>query len=117
MTRPPENPSRKLIAVSLLLVLATFVVYWRTQFHSLLFFDDRDYLQEWHVRQGLNWGGIVWAFTKVHFSNWHPLTSIVYMLERQVFGLNARAFHLVEIFGHALNTLVLFGLLRRMTGF
>ena len=58
---------------------------------------------------------IRWAFTTGHAGNWHPLTWISHMLDIQLFGLNPQGHHLMNLFFHIANTLLLFFVLHRMT--
>jgi protein O-mannosyl-transferase len=66
--------------------------------------------------RGLTWHGVAWAFTTEHAVNWHPLTWLSHMLDVQLYGLDAGAHHLTNLLFHIGNTLLLFGLLHRMTG-
>ena len=61
--------------------------------------------------------GFVWAFTHVDSSNWHPLTWISHMLDCQLYGLNAGGHHLTNVLLHTATAILLFPVLRRMTGF
>ncbi|MGA3285285.1 MAG: tetratricopeptide repeat protein [Verrucomicrobiota bacterium] len=65
---------------------------------------------------GLTWKGVVWAFTAQHAGYWHPLTWLSHMLDVQMFGLNAGGHHLTGLLLHVANTMLLFLVLRRMTG-
>jgi tetratricopeptide (TPR) repeat protein len=56
------------------------------------------------------------AFISPHAGNWHPLTTISHMLDCQLYGLNAGGHHATNIILHTIAVLLLFGLLRRMTG-
>src|SRR5438874_1644374 len=104
-----DSPSPyRALAICSALVVTTLAVYWRAQYYPFLFFDDRDYLENFHVRSGASFANALWFFSHVHFSNWHPLTSIVYMFERQFFGLNPRPFHLVNILLHSANSVLVF---------
>jgi len=79
--------------------------------------DDAVYVYEnSHVRDGLAWEGIRWAFSTFNAHNWHPLTWLSHMLDATLFGLDARGHHLVSILLHALNTALLFVVLTRLTG-
>ncbi|HUL98834.1 MAG TPA: hypothetical protein VLU24_05335, partial [Mycobacterium sp.] len=69
-----------------------------------------------HVAGGLTWENVAWAFTTNHAANWHPLTWLSHMADVELFGMNAGAHHLTSLLFHAANTLLLFLLLRRMTG-
>ena len=48
--------------------------------------------------------------------NWHPLTVWSHMLDCQLFGLNPWGHHLTSVLLHAVNTGLVFLLLRRLTG-
>ncbi len=101
----------------LLLAVTTFAVFLPIARHGYVNYDDSDYVTaNAHVQGGLQWNNVVWAFTSGHASNWHPLTWLSHMLDCQLFGQNAGAHHLVSVGFHIANTLLLFLLLRRMTG-
>jgi tetratricopeptide (TPR) repeat protein len=68
------------------------------------------------VRQGLTWESVRWAFSSVGVFNWHPLTWLSHILDCQCFGLRAWGHHLTSIWLHALNVVLAFAALRRMTG-
>ena len=61
---------------------------------------------------------LAWAFGELHgeATYWHPVTWLSHMLDCQLFGLKPAGHHLTSLFLHTLNTLLLFVLLRRMTG-
>jgi Tfp pilus assembly protein PilF len=104
------------LLVMLVLVLATAVVYLQVKDYDFVNFDDNEYITEnRHVQTGLTSGNITWAFTTFHVSNWHPLTWISHMLDCQLFGLKPGLHHLVNLFFHMANTLLLFIILHRMT--
>ena len=50
-----------------------------------------------HVKAGLTWPGIVWAFHSVYTENSQPLTWLSHMLDCQLYGLNAGAHHLTNL--------------------
>ena len=108
---------RRLSLIAVVLVLATLAAYWPIRRAEFLNFDDPSYVtSNPKVLHGLTSAGCLWAFTTIHASNWHPVTWLSHMLDCQVFGLNAGAHHLVNLALHAANVLLLFCLLRRMTG-
>ena len=107
------------VLICLLLLLATFAVYWQVQSSEFVNFDDNLYVTEnSKVQAGLTMKGVIWAFTAgTWVSNcWHPLTWLSHMLDCQFFGLNAGGHHLTSLFFHIANTLLLFFVLKRMTG-
>jgi len=68
------------------------------------------------VQHGLHWESIRWAFSNAEAANWHPLTWLSHMLDCQLFGLGAWGHHLTSVLLHALNTVLAFAVLRRITG-
>jgi tetratricopeptide (TPR) repeat protein len=103
--------------IALFLAGITWYVFGQTIHHEFINFDDPDYvLKNSRVTGGLTLDGIVWAFTHVHAGNWHPLTWISHMLDCQLFGLNPAGHHLTNVVLHAATAVLLFLLLRQMTG-
>ena len=58
-----------------------------------------------------------WALTATTEANWHPLTWLSHMADVQFFGTNPRGHHLVSVFFHALNVVLLFFVLTKATGY
>ena len=105
-----------MLAICIILAIATFAIYWQVGNHEFISFDDDDYVTEnRYVQDGLTLKGIVWAFSEPHAHNWHPLTWLSHMLDCQLFGLKPGRHHLVNLFFHVANTLLLFLIFRRMT--
>ena len=101
----------------LLLALTTLAVFLPVARHDYVNYDDSDYVTaNAHVQTGLKWENVVWAFKSGHASNWHPLTWMSHMLDIQFFGDKPGPQHLVNLGFHIADTLLLFLLLRRMTG-
>jgi tetratricopeptide (TPR) repeat protein len=68
------------------------------------------------VRPGITRGGLAWAMTAKVASNWHPLTMLSHILDCQLFGLDPAGHHATSLLLHLANALLLFEVLRRMTG-
>ncbi len=108
---------RRDLAVCLLLLVCTAAVYGQTIGHEFIQYDDHEYVYEnTHVRRGLTWEGAGWAFTTLWAGNWHPLTWLSHMLDCELFGLRPGYHHLVNVLLHILNSMLLYLVLRRMTG-
>ena len=104
-------------AVCGLLALSTLAVFWPVAGCGFLNYDDPTYFWDNdHVLGGLKGSGIVWAFRSFAGSNWHPLTWLSHMLDVELFGRAPTGPHCVNLALHVANTLLLFLLLRRMTG-
>ncbi len=112
---PPVEPSGWLLC--LLLAGVTAAVYGRSLLFEFTNFDDPEYVVENpHVRAGLSVAGLAWAFTTTHQANWHPLTWLSLMLDAEISGPKAGAFHFTNLALHVASTLLLFFVLDRMTG-
>jgi tetratricopeptide (TPR) repeat protein len=99
------------------LVLATIVAYEQVRHGDFVDYDDDMYVTENpHVKNGITVESISWAFTTRHAYNWHPLTWLIHMLDCQLFGTKPGWHHLTNLLLHTINTLLLFGVLKRMTG-
>ena len=103
--------------VAALLVLVTVALYWPAMRCDFVNFDDPGYVtSNLHVQSGLSWEGVKWAFLKPVSCNWHPLTMLSHMVDCQLFGLKPWGHHLTSVLLHAINTFLVFLLLRRLTG-
>lgn len=99
-----------------LLILVAIVAFVPLFGNGFINYDDDEYVTDnSHVRAGLTLANVGWAFTTMHESNWHPLTWLSHMLDCQLFGLNPIGHHLVNLFIHIANTLLLFGILSLLT--
>jgi hypothetical protein len=103
--------------ICLALALVTTALYWPMTHHNFVNFDDDDYItNNSHVQAGLTWAGVIWAFQSGAAANWHPLTWLSHMLDCQLYGLNPGGHHSTNLLFHVANTLLLFLLLRQLTG-
>jgi tetratricopeptide (TPR) repeat protein len=103
--------------ICLALALVTTALYWPISHHDFVNFDDDDYItNNSHVQAGLTWAGVIWAFQSGAAANWHPLTWLSHMLDCQLYGLNPGGHHSTNLLFHVANTLLLFLLLRQLTG-
>jgi protein O-mannosyl-transferase len=115
---PFSSPEKRTVILSLLLVLATLALYNPASQHPFVNFDDDGYVtNNSHVRAGLGWDTVKWAFTTTELANWHPLTWLSHALDYQLFGLNPAGHHDTNILLHAANVVLLFLLLQWTTGF
>ena len=113
----PQGDQWRTWAVCLLLAVVVFAVYFPVLRHPFVIYDDVDYVsQNQQVQQGLTLGTLRWALTSMQFSNWHPLTWMSHALDCELFGLDAGGHHLTSLLLHAINAVILFFLLSRMTG-
>ncbi len=111
-----EPLKRRELILRLCLLGAVVAVFWPVRHYEFINYDDPNYVSSNpRVLGGLTWQNVTWALTTREMGHWHPLTWMSLMLDRQLFGNWAGGFHLMNVFWHAANTLLLFALLRRMT--
>jgi hypothetical protein len=105
------------LALGVALFAGTLALFAQSIGFEFLSFDDRKYVTEnaW-VARGLTLESVGWAFTTFYFTNWHPLTWLSYMLDFQLYGLDAAGFHASNVVLHALNVALVFRVLVRATG-
>jgi protein O-mannosyl-transferase len=121
----PEAPARPAgarelrlaVAIAILLAACTVAVYAPVRHFGFVEVDDPQYVPENPiVTGGLTWGGVVAAFTTSHAAYWIPVTWLSYMAEVSAFGVDPGVHHATNLLLHVANTLLLFLVLRRMTG-
>jgi len=100
----------------ILLGCLTVVVYWPAIGNDFVNYDDDVHVtSNAHVKRGLTWENIKWGLVDPLNGNWHPVTVWSHMLDCQLFGLDPRGHHLVSVLLHALNAVLVFEWLRRLT--
>ncbi|MEY2564209.1 MAG: protein O-mannosyl-transferase [Verrucomicrobiota bacterium] len=99
------------------LAVITWVVFGQTIHFQFINYDDNEYVfRNAQVARGLTLEGAGWAFTHVHSANWHPITWLSHMLDGQLYGLNPGGHHFTNVLVHAATAVLLFLVLRQMTG-
>jgi hypothetical protein len=114
----PESAKKTFVFFTyVVLILSTLLVFWQVRNFDFVNYDDDLYVYEnQHILNGLTSDGIIWAFTTPNIGNWLPLTWLSFMLDYQLFGTNPGWMHLVNLLVHLANTLLLFAILKKMTG-
>jgi tetratricopeptide (TPR) repeat protein len=105
------------LLICLTLTLTLLVVFFQVRGFSFVTYDDPVYVSENpNIQTGFTLKAVEWAFTTGFAANWHPLTWLSLMLDRQLFGANPAGFHITNLILHIANTLLLFMVLKKMTG-
>ncbi len=101
----------------------TMAVFLPVRGHDFINLDDNLYLTENpHLRHGLTEEAVRWSLTAnwaqpdPHSDYWRPLSFLSHALDVELFGMNPAGHHWMNVLFHAVNAVVLFELLRRMTG-
>ncbi len=115
----PHSPRRLLRAVwpVLLALLATVVVYRDVGRFGFVNFDDDLYVYENpHVTDGLSPGAVRWALSTGHAGVWIPATWLSLQLDASLSGAGPAGFHRTNLLLHLLNVLLVFFVVRGLTG-
>ena len=112
-----DSKQRSASLLTILLVAITWAAFWGLLKNDFISYDDPFYVTaNPNVNGGLSWQSAKWACSAMYASNWHPLTWWSHMLDCELFSLNPKAHHLVNLIFHTSNVLLLFALLKRLTG-
>ncbi|HIJ96081.1 MAG TPA: tetratricopeptide repeat protein [Desulfuromonadales bacterium] len=91
------------------IALVTLAVFSPVLWHEFVNFDDSIIIYaNPHIKSGVTFNSLYWAFTTVYETNWIPLTWISHMLDVQMFGMHAAGHHLTSVLFHVTNSVLLF---------
>ncbi|HZM06071.1 MAG TPA: tetratricopeptide repeat protein [Candidatus Saccharimonadales bacterium] len=107
---------RRTCFICLVIALGTLVLYAPAFKYGFINFDDPEYVvNNAHLAHGFSWAAVKWCFQPGYASNWHPLTWLSHMLDCQWYGLQPGGHHITNVIIHAVNSMLLFLALQRMT--
>lgn len=105
---------REIMAVFLILVLGG-IVYGRCVTYDYVLYDDPNVIfQNPEVLAGFSLAGVYWAFSSPNFGLYHPLPTVSYMIDRELFGDWPGGYHLVTLLWHLVCAATLFLVLIRL---
>ncbi len=111
-----KSQTGKLILLCLLLFGLVFWTFLPSLRGGFIDIDDGVFvIRNTHIN--LTLANAAWAFCHTPSVHWLPLTLWSFMLDHQLYGLKPWGYHLTNVLLHAVNTVLLFLVLRRMTGF
>ncbi len=109
--------------ISIFLILIALAVFSQVRHHEFVYYDDNPYVSENpFIRNGFTWTGVQWAFSaglsknSLNVDYWQPVTALSRMVDVELFGLDPGGHHLMNLLFHILNVLLLFFLLKQLTG-
>ena len=98
-------------------MLAVLGAFGPTVGHDFIALDDDIYVTDNPgLVGGLSAENIAWAFSTLYAGFWHPVTWLSYLLDYELFGLDATGYHASNVLLHLLTSVFLFLVLREMTG-
>ena len=113
----PRGSRLVVVMVCGLLCLAVALVFCQTGGYDFVNFDDDHYVYEnEHIHHGFSWHGLLYYAVHWHAYTYHPLSTYSHMLDCQLFGLEAGGHHGMNVVLHAITAVLLFLLVRQMTG-
>ena len=108
---------RSSVLISCGLILLVTAVFHQVLSADFVNFDDPIYVAEnMHVQDGLGVETIKWAFTTHLHGHYHPVTWLSHALDTTLFGLDPFGHHFSSFLLHLINTVLLFLILRKLTG-
>ena len=107
---------RRLQTLVLLALLAlTLAVFAGVRGHEFVHYDDAANIYDNPHVASMDWTNIKWMFADSDYARrYMPLGWLCYAVNRQLFGLNPRTFHVVNMGWHLLNVTLLFFLVERL---
>ncbi|MCE9566067.1 MAG: tetratricopeptide repeat protein [Planctomycetes bacterium] len=103
--------------VALALVALAACVYLPAFWFDFVNYDDPGYVTlNPHILGGPTTENLWWALTTFDLANWHPLTWVSLQFDAAIWGANPAGFHLTNLLLHAINTALLYLILRTATG-
>jgi len=112
-----SSARRQVLGVCFFLVVITWLVFGQTIRYDFVNYDDNEYVYaNQAITSGLTLHGITHAFGGRHARNWHPLTTLSHMLDCQLWGVRAGGHHFTNIVLHTIAVVLLFLVLKQMTG-
>ena len=116
-SKAKSSAHRQVLGVCFFLVAITWLVFSQTIRYDFVNYDDNEYVYASPaITSGLTPQGIIYAFGGGHARNWHPLTTLSHMLDCQLWGVHAGGHHFTNIVLHTIAVVLLFLVLKQMTG-
>ncbi|HSE98082.1 MAG TPA: tetratricopeptide repeat protein [Blastocatellia bacterium] len=106
---PPKGARREVLIVSAVLVVVVFAVFANALGNGFVF-DDQNHIVRNRILRSLS------NIPEIITASYRPIRDVTYALDFAIWGESAFGFHLTNIIFHAINTLLVFFLARRVTG-
>ena len=113
----PSTPTRTVrTCVFVALTLVTFALFRPALGFDFVSYDDWKLVRDNPaITAGLSAHNVAQAFTTPYYLNWIPLTSVSYLADHALWGLDPRGFHLTNLLLHVTGALLLLLALDRLT--
>ncbi len=101
----------KKIFILLLILLTTAVIYFPSTRHAFTHLDDYEQVVNNPLVREFSFSKLQQIFTQSTVGMYQPISSLFYALTYSIFGSEAQAFHLLSLFFHLLNVILVFKIL------
>jgi len=94
------------------------LIYIRALYNGFASLDDDDYILDNSFLKDFSLNGIItlFKFSSFYLGNYHPLTTLTYLFEHHLYGLNPFPYHLLNVLLHLLNTWLVYKLVEKLSG-
>jgi hypothetical protein len=108
---------RKRIIHIAIILLCTIVIYWPVyNFNFLIGWDDQWFVTNHYTASGFGWKNISSIFSDFYYGQYAPLNQLYYTAIYSVFNYNTIAYHLLSLFLHFINLMLVYYLTEKITG-
>lgn len=120
-SHPPKTVKRSFAGVNSYyilggILLVTFLLFYNTLTNNFVNLDDSGYIKDNPDIKSLSAKNIAAIFSSFYNANYHPFTTLSYAIEYNLFGLNAKPYHFVNLLIHLLNIFMVFRLIKKVSG-
>lgn len=99
----------ELAGYTLLLAIATTILYLPIAHHPFINFDDGTYIAaNPNIENGITPAMVKWAAVSFYAANWHPITWLAHAANIELFGTDPVGHHFVSLLLHIANVVLLF---------
>jgi len=98
------------------ILLVTFLLFYNTLTNNFVNLDDSGYIKDNPDIKSLSVKNIAAIFSSFYNANYHPFTTLSYAIEYNLFGLNAKPYHIINLLIHLLNVFMVFRLIKNVSG-
>jgi Tfp pilus assembly protein PilF len=104
--------------IAAIIVLTAWIYAPVVHFTFVNYFDDRDFITgNPGIAGGLTWASLRYIVSdQAYYATGGPLTWLSHLIDIELYGLNAPGHHVTSVVIHLINVVLLFVLLRRLTG-
>ena len=104
------------IYAPVVIVAFTALLYANALQNNFTIFDDDAYILNNPFLKNCSLKGIIAIFSSFYSANYHPLTTLSWFLEYNIFGPDPVPFHLINVLLHLADTWLVYKLAERLSG-